>query len=136
MRSNLPKPKTVDEYLERVPEPARTTLEKVRATLKAASPKDATEGIGYQMPAIRCNGRFIFYYAAFKNHCSLFPSSARVLEQFKEELKGYDVDKGTIRFSPDKPPPAALIKKLMKARLAESWPANPSVEATPAARNT
>jgi len=120
MRNDLPKPRTVDEYLERVPEPARTTLEKVRASLRAVCPPEATEGIGYQMPAIRCNGRFIFYYAAFKNHCSLFPASGRVVEQFKEDLKHYDFDKGTIRFPADKAPPATLIKKLMKARLAEA----------------
>jgi len=114
---SLPKPRTVDEYLDRVPEPARTTLAKVRAALLAASPKDATEGIGYQMPGIRYNGRFVFYYAAFRNHCSLFPASGSVIEQFKEELKNYQVEKGTIRFPPDKAPPATLIRKLMKARL-------------------
>lgn len=119
MVTKLPKPKSVEEYLERLPEPARTTLGKVRAALLAAAPPDATEGIGYQMPAIRHNGRFVFYYAAFKNHCSLFPASGHVIERFREELKDYDIDKGTIRFPPDKAPPAALIKKMLKARLAD-----------------
>jgi uncharacterized protein YdhG (YjbR/CyaY superfamily) len=119
MVTRLPKPKSVEEYLERLPEPARTSLEKVRAALLAAAPSDATEGIGYQMPGIRCNGRFVFYYAAFKSHCSLFPASGSVIEKFKDELKNYEVDKGTIRFPVDKAPPATLIRKLLKARLAE-----------------
>ena len=118
MVTKLAKPTSVDEYFERLSEPARTTLGKVRKALLAAAPPGTTEGIGYQMPALRYNGRFVFYYAAFKTHGSLFPASGRVIEQFSEELKPYDLDKGTIRFPLDKAPPAALLKKLLEARLA------------------
>jgi uncharacterized protein YdhG (YjbR/CyaY superfamily) len=112
-----PTQKTVDEYLARVPEPARTILEKVRAVIRSVVPAEATEAISYGVPTFKHNGPVV-WYAAFSKHCSLFPTAA-VIEQFKDELKGYMTSKGTIQFSVDKPLPATLLKKMVKARLSE-----------------
>jgi uncharacterized protein YdhG (YjbR/CyaY superfamily) len=111
-------PKAVGEYLARVPEPARSTLIKVRAAIRSAVPPEATEAIGYRIPTFRYKGALVAY-AAFSDHCSLFPMSLAVMAAFKNELKSFSASKGTIRFPVDKPLPAALVKKLVKARLAE-----------------
>jgi uncharacterized protein YdhG (YjbR/CyaY superfamily) len=113
-----PKPQTVDAYLARVPEPARSSLKKVRSAVRSVAPPETTEGISYGIPMFKYQG-MLFGYAAFKNHCSLFPTSLAVMDAFKNDLKNFEVSKGTIRFPLDKPPSAALIKKLVKARLAE-----------------
>jgi uncharacterized protein YdhG (YjbR/CyaY superfamily) len=110
-------PKTVDEYLARVPEPARGTLRKVRAAIRSAVPPGATEVISYGMPAFRYKGVLV-WYAAFAKHCSLFPT-ASVIESFNKELKRFPTTKGSIHFPTDKPLPAALLKKIVKARVAE-----------------
>ena len=115
----MQKPKTVEEYLERVPEPARTTLEKVRAVIRSVAPAEATEVISYGIPTLRYKGSVIAF-GAFKDHCSLFPMGSSAIEQFREELKGYQVSKGTIHFALDKAPRSALIKKIVKARLAQN----------------
>jgi uncharacterized protein YdhG (YjbR/CyaY superfamily) len=109
----------VDEYLARVPEPARSTLNKVRAAIRSAVPPEATEAIGYRIPTFRYKGALLGV-AAFSDHCSLFPMSLAVMASFKNELKGFPTSKGTIRFPVDKPLPAALVKKLVKARIAEN----------------
>ena len=106
--------KTVDEYLARVPKEARVTLEKLRQTIRAAAPQ-AVEVISYQMPMFKHHGMLVGF-AAFKDHCSLFPGSG-VMEEYQDELKGYKTSKGTIRFTVDKPLPATLVKKLVKARI-------------------
>ncbi len=111
-------PKDVEEYLAGVPEPARSTLSKVRAAIRTAVPPGTTETISYGMPAFKHN-EVLVWYAAFSNHCSLFPTGA-VIEAFKKELKGFSTSKGTIQFSTDKPLPIALVKKLVKARVAQS----------------
>ncbi|HEV2103494.1 MAG TPA: DUF1801 domain-containing protein [Candidatus Acidoferrum sp.] len=110
-------PKTMDAYLARVPQPARSTLQKVRASIRAALPPAATETISYKIPAFR-HGEIVIWFAAFANHCSLFPT-ARVIELFKDDLKPYTLSKGTVQFPTDKPLPAALIRKMVKARLAQ-----------------
>jgi len=110
-------PKDIDEYLAGVPEPARSTLQKMRATIRSVAPAEATETISYRIPAFRYNGVLI-WFAAFSDHCSLFPTGA-IIEAFKKELKGYPISKGTIQFPVDKPLPAALIRKLVKARVAQ-----------------
>jgi len=110
-------PATVDEYLAALPDDSRATLEKIRKTIKAAAPK-ATEGISYQMPMYKHHGMLIGF-AAFQNHCSIFPG-AKPLADLKEELKGYETSKGTIRFPIGKPLPAALVKKIVKGRVAEN----------------
>jgi uncharacterized protein YdhG (YjbR/CyaY superfamily) len=111
-------PKAVDEYLARVPEPARSTLNKVRVAMRSAVPPEATEAIGYRIPTFRYKGALLAY-AAFSDHCSLFPMSLAVMAAFKNELKGFSTSKGTIHFPLDKPLPGALVKKLVKARIAE-----------------
>jgi uncharacterized protein YdhG (YjbR/CyaY superfamily) len=112
-------PASVDDYLRALPDESRAALEKLRKTIKAAAP-EATETISYQMPAFKDNGRFLVSYAAFKDHCSLFPASTAVMEALGEELKTYFSGKGTIRFTADKPLPSALVKKIVKARLGEN----------------
>jgi len=109
--------KTVPEYLAKVPEPARTTLNNVRDVIRSVVPKEATEVISYGIPAFRHN-KVIVWYAAFVTHCSLFPT-ASMIAKFKGELRGYKISKGTIQFPTDKPMPAALIKRIVRARLAE-----------------
>jgi uncharacterized protein YdhG (YjbR/CyaY superfamily) len=113
-----PSSSTVDEYLDRVPEPARSTLNTVRAVIRSVAPPEATEGIGYGIPTFKYKG-MLASFAAFSNHCSLFPGAGPTIE-FKNELKDFQTSKGTIRFAPDKPPPATLIKKLLKSRIAEN----------------
>ncbi len=110
---------TVDEYLAAVPEPARTTLNKVRKIIQSVVPAEATEAISYGMPAFKYKGP-LFAYAAFKDHCSLFPMSAGLIVEFAEELKKFETSKGTIRFPMDKPPSAVLIRELVKARIAQN----------------
>jgi uncharacterized protein YdhG (YjbR/CyaY superfamily) len=117
-RKSKTPPKTVDEYLSRIPEPARSTLNEIRATIRSAVPPEATESISYGIPVFKHKG-VIVWFAAFRDHCSLFPG-ASVIAAFKNELKDYQTSKGTIRFPLDKPLPAALLKKLVKARIAES----------------
>jgi uncharacterized protein YdhG (YjbR/CyaY superfamily) len=109
----------VEAYLARVPEPARGTLEKMRATIRAAAPKEATEAISYGVPSFQYKGGLVAY-AAFKRHCSFFPMGWSAIEEFAEELQGFRVSKGTIQFAPDKPLPAALVKKMVKACVARN----------------
>jgi uncharacterized protein YdhG (YjbR/CyaY superfamily) len=111
-------PKNVGEYLAGVPEPARSTLGKMRAAIRSALPLEATETISYGMPAFKYNGVLV-WFAAFSNHCSLFPT-ASIVEAFKNELKGFSTSKGTIHFRTDEPLPTALVKKLVKARIAQN----------------
>ena len=113
------RPTTVEGYLAAVPEPALTTLNKIRAIIQSVVPAEATEGLSYGMPAFRYKGA-LFAYAAFSDHCSLFPMSAALIVQYQDELKKFATAKGTIRFPMDKPPSAALIKKLVKARIAQN----------------
>jgi uncharacterized protein YdhG (YjbR/CyaY superfamily) len=120
-RSSAAKPtrasKNIDEYLAGVPEPARSALNKMRAAIRSAVPPEATETISYGIPAVKNKGVLV-WFAAFSNHCSLFPTAA-VIEKFKNELKGYSTSKGTIHFPTNKPLPIALIKKLVKTRVAQ-----------------
>jgi uncharacterized protein YdhG (YjbR/CyaY superfamily) len=109
----------VEAYLASVPEPARTTLEKMRAMIRAAAPKDATEAISYRIPSFQYKGALV-WYAAFKNHCSFFPVHASMVDEFKEELKGYKSSKGTIQFPVDKPLSTALVERIVKGRVAQN----------------
>src|SRR6266404_1937952 len=109
--------RNVDEYLARVPKEARSTLEQLRQTIKAAAPM-AAEVISYQMPMYKHHG-MVIGFAAFKDHCSIFPGSA-VMEAHKEELKRYSTSKGTIRFAVNHPLPATLVKKLVQTRIKEN----------------
>ena len=111
-------PTSVEEYMAGIPQGSRVVLEKLRRTIKAAAP-EAAETISYQMPTFKLDGRFLVSYAAFKNHCSLFPASDGVVEACGEELEPYLSGKGTIRFTTDNPLSSALVKKIMKARIQE-----------------
>ena len=110
-------PKNVDEYLAGVPEPARSMMNEIRAAIRSAVPPEATETISYRIPAFKHNGVLV-WFAAFSNHCSLFPT-ASVVEAFKNELKDFSTSKGTIHFPTGGPLPVALVKKLVKARVAQ-----------------
>jgi len=116
MKKGHSSPATVGEYIASVPEPARSTLKKLRASLRSAFPVGAAEVISYQMPAFR-HGRSRVWFAAFSAHCSLFPG-ASVIDRFKRELKAFRTSKGTIQFPVDKPLSVTLIRKMVKARLA------------------
>lgn len=111
-------PRTVDEYLEGVPEPARTTLKRIRTVIRSVAPPEATEGISYGMPTFKYKG-MLASFGAFSDHCSLFPGAGPTIE-FRNELKNFQTSKGTIRFAPNKPLPATLLKRLLKARIAEN----------------
>jgi uncharacterized protein YdhG (YjbR/CyaY superfamily) len=108
----------VDEYLSKVPEPARSVLNELRAVIRAVVPAGATEGISYGMPVFK-HKRPLIGYAAFSDHYSLFPMSATVLTTLKDDLKSYETTKGAIRIPMDKTVPASLVRKLVRARLAE-----------------
>src|ERR687887_313129 len=110
--------KTIDEYLATLDDDQRAALERLRKTIRRAAPK-AEECISYQLPAFRLNGMLVAF-GATTNHCAFYPMSSSTIEAHKTELKGYDTSKGTIRFQPDKPLPAALVRKLVKARIAEN----------------
>ena len=109
------KPKTPDDYLKALSTEQRTALQTLRKSIKAAAPK-ADECFSYGVPAFRLYGKFLVGYAAAKNHCAFYPGS--VISSLKE-LKAYDTSKGTIRFPPDKPLPSALVRKLVKLRIAK-----------------
>jgi uncharacterized protein YdhG (YjbR/CyaY superfamily) len=111
--------KTIDEYLARVPEPARSTLNKVRAAIRSAAPAETTEAISYGIPTFKYKGPLVAF-GAFAKHCSLFPMGASVLNAFERELKDFRVSKGTLHFPVDKPMPATLVKKIVKARIAQN----------------
>ena len=111
-------PKNVDAYVARVPKPARSTFDKLRAAIQSVLPREATEIVSYGIPAFK-HKRVLVWFAAFSKHCSLFPTAA-VIEAFKEELKGFSTSKGTVHFPTDKPLPIALIKKMVKLRVAQN----------------
>lgn len=106
-----------DDYLAQLPDDKRATLEKVRKAIRAAAP-DAKEGMSYGMPAF-IRGKSIAGYAAHAKHCSYHPMSGDIVAALAKDLEGYETTKGGIRFPIGKPLPAALIRKLVKARLAE-----------------
>ena len=112
-------PSDVDDYLAAIPEAQRRALEKLRKQIKAAAP-EATETISYQMPAFRDQGRFLVSYNAYKEHCSLYPGTGRMMELFGDELEPFFAGKGTLRFTPERPLPAALVRKIVKTRLEEN----------------
>jgi uncharacterized protein YdhG (YjbR/CyaY superfamily) len=113
------KSKTIDEYLAALSDDKRAALEKLRKTIRAAAPK-AEECISYQLPAFRLNGKNLVAFGATANHCAFYPMSGSTVEAHKDELKAYDTSKGAIRFQACDPLPAALVQKLVKARIAEN----------------
>lgn len=113
------KPKTIDEFLAGMNAEQRAVLEKLRRTIRAAAP-GAEECISYGLAAFRLNGRPLMAFGAWKNHCALYPMSSTTAGMFRKELKEFETSKGTIRFTTDQPLPAVLVKKLVKARIAEN----------------
>ncbi|OLC39885.1 MAG: hypothetical protein AUH81_00050 [Candidatus Rokubacteria bacterium 13_1_40CM_4_69_5] len=109
---------SVAAYLRAVPPAPRAALQKLRKTIKAAAPQ-ATELISYGIPAFKHHGMLV-YYAAFKDHCSLFGVGAALMKTHQKALARYKMSKGTIQFTVDKPLPAALVRKLVKARIAQN----------------
>jgi uncharacterized protein YdhG (YjbR/CyaY superfamily) len=110
---------TVDQYLAAVRPDARAALMKLRKAIKAAAPA-ATEGISYQVPMFKQDGHPLVSYGAASAHCAFYVQSPGVLRAHAAELKEYELGKGSIQFAPNKPLPAALVTKLVKARLAEN----------------
>jgi uncharacterized protein YdhG (YjbR/CyaY superfamily) len=118
MRSELPVAKTIDEYIERCPSDVQGKLEKIRKTILKAIP-GSEEGISYQIPVFKWQGKVVIYFAAFKNHISVYPAP-RGSKEFKEELAAYEGGKGTVQFPLDRPIPMDLIKRIAKFRLLET----------------
>ena len=112
------KPKTFDECLATVSADKRATLEKLRKTIRSIVPK-AEEDVSYGLAAFLLDGKPIAALGASANHCAYYPMSGSVVETLKDELKNYETSKGAIRFLADKPLPVALVRKLVKARIAE-----------------
>ena len=108
----------IDAYLAGLSAGKRGALEKLRRTIRSAAP-GAEECISYRLPAFRKEGMLVAF-GATGNHCAFYLMSAPVLEDFEEDLEGYEPSKGTIRFQPEKPLPASLVRKLVRARVAEN----------------
>ena len=113
------KSKTIDQYLVRVAPVQRAALNRLRKAIRAAAPR-AEKCISYQLPAFRLDGRMLVWFGAGANHCSFYPGA--VVQQFKRQLTKYDISKGTVRFQPDHPIPVGLVRKLVRARIAQIAP--------------
>jgi uncharacterized protein YdhG (YjbR/CyaY superfamily) len=112
-------PKTVEAYLAALPDDQRDALQKLRDTIRSTLP-DATEHISYQMPAFKADGRFVVWYAAFRDQYSLYPASEGVQATLEKDLDPYLSGKGTIRFEYDERLPSTLVTKIVKVRLKEN----------------
>ena len=112
---NSTKPTTIDEYLASLPDDARTTLSAMRAMVRAAAP-DAVESISYGIPTFKHKGRPLFYMAALKHHCAVYGMN---WDKHQDEIAGYELEKGTLRFPKDKPLPETLVRSLVNERMAE-----------------
>ena len=110
-------PQTIDDYLATLTSDKRSALQRLRRDILSAAPR-AEECISYQMPAFRLDGRMLVWFGAGANHCAFYPGG--IVAEYKDELEDYETSKGTIRFQPDKPLPAALVRKLVKARIAKN----------------
>jgi len=108
----------IDEYIAALPDDQAAGLARLRATLAAAAP-DAVETVSYSMPALRLGRRVLIYYAAFKDHLSLFPASGSVMARLGPELQRYFAGKGTIQFTPDEPLPDELLERIVSIRREE-----------------
>jgi uncharacterized protein YdhG (YjbR/CyaY superfamily) len=114
----MARPASVDEYLGRVPPQQRAALEELRETIRSAAP-GAAESIAYEMPAFRQDGRFVVSYAAFRDHYSLFPASAVVIDELGDEIRPYLSGKGTMRFPMTAAIPTHLVARIVEIRVRE-----------------
>jgi uncharacterized protein YdhG (YjbR/CyaY superfamily) len=114
-KSTQARPDTIDAYLRGVDPDKRAALQKLRKTIHAAYPR-ADECISYGIPAFRLDGKLLVWFGAGAHHCALYPGG--VVDELSDELAGYEISKGTVRFQPDAPLPAALVRKLLAARIA------------------
>jgi len=105
----------IDDYIRALPDDQARALTKLRATLVASAP-DAVEAVSYSMPALKLNKRVLVYYAAFKDHLSLFPASGSVMDKLGPELQGHFTGKGTLQFTPDKPLPDDVVRQIVAIR--------------------
>ena len=110
-------PTSIDEYLAGVSEEKRAALQQLRKTILGVIPT-AEECISYQMPAFRHEGRVLVFFAAAANHCAFYPGG--MVNEFKDDLEGYETSKGTIRFQPERPLPASLVRRIVNARVAQN----------------
>jgi uncharacterized protein YdhG (YjbR/CyaY superfamily) len=117
--------KSVEDYLARVPESARRMLEEIRKLVRANVPPDAIEVFSYGLPGFRYKGSLL-WYGAFKNHCGFFPGSPPLLRSLADELKGFKSTKGGVQFPFGKPLPVALVKKIVRLRVAENEARKPT----------
>ena len=115
-RTMIPK---VRSYFTSTPPKARAALKQIRAAIRSVAPR-AEEAFSYQIPAFKLNGRMLVWYAAFKAHCSLYPMTGAIRRKLARDLKGFEMSKGTVRLPLAKPIPVGLVKKLVKARMAET----------------
>ena len=113
------KARNIDEYVAALPADQRAALQKIRKAIKSAAPR-AEECISYRLPAFRLDGKMLVAFGATPSHCGFYPMSASTVAAFKDELRGYETSKGTIRFQPDRPLPATLVRKLVRTRMAEN----------------
>ena len=113
------RPRTIDEYLATVADDKRAALQRLRKTIRTIVPK-AEECISYGLAAFRLNGRPLIAFGAGEHHCALYPMSSATVKAHREELRRYDTSKGTIRFQARHPLPVTLVRKLVRARIAES----------------
>ena len=110
---------SIDEYLATLPDDTRGALERLRQVIRTAAPR-AEECISYQLPAFRVDGQLLVAFGATAKHCGFYPMSGTAVEAHQDELKGYSTSKGAIRFQPDNPLPSALVRKIVKYRIAEN----------------
>jgi uncharacterized protein YdhG (YjbR/CyaY superfamily) len=108
----------VRTYLESLPASSRRELKKMRAAIRSVAPK-AVEEMAYGIPVFKLDGRALVYYGAWKHHTSLYPITPRTTRAHAAAVRGYETGKGTIRFPLDEPMPVALVKRLVKTRMAE-----------------
>jgi uncharacterized protein YdhG (YjbR/CyaY superfamily) len=111
----------IDDYLSRIEEPKKSTLESIRKIILEIFP-EAEQCITYGVPTFKVGGKAVAGFAAYKNHCSYFPMSGSVLKQLADELAGYKTSRGALQFPVDKPLAKALVRKLIKSRIAEAFP--------------
>ncbi len=113
----------IDRRLAELPDDVRNALQSIREQIAAAAP-EAVETVSYGVPAFKYRGRPLVSFGAGRNHCAFYVQSPAVMEAHRDELSGWDTAKGTIRFSPDKAPPAELVTRLVRARMAETGAAS------------